>query len=152
MAFYFIPTSLWHVTVWSVTCHCLKKCDYNQSYERHECMWVGNTVPLISHIDTRCRWVVSFTSRSRYPQYPLHIRMCESQKRSRCFGEDRRLLLRRNSNYDSSYWWNKSNKMQQLRFLFAMALLYMFRVTISPIIRSTMMYTATGKLAHLGCY
>jgi len=27
--------------------------------------------------------------------------------------------------------------MQQLSFLFAMALLYMFRVTISPIIRST---------------
>ena len=26
--------------------------------------------------------------------------------------------------------------MQQLRFVFAMALLYMFRVTISPIIRS----------------
>ena len=37
-------------------------------------------------------------------------------------------------------WWNKSNKMQQLRFLFAMTLLYMFRVTISPIIRSTMLY------------
>ena len=49
------------------------------------------------------------------------------------------------------YWWNKSNKMQQLRFLFAMALLYMFRVTISPIIRS-MLYMATGELAHLGCY
>ena len=32
--------------------------------------------------------------------------------------------------------------MQQLRFLFAMALLYMFRVTISPIIRSTMLYMA----------
>ena len=47
---------------------------------------------------------------------------------------------------------NKSNKMQQLRFLFAMALLYMFRVTISPIIRSTMLYMATGKLTHLGCY
>ena len=47
---------------------------------------------------------------------------------------------------------NKSNKMQQLRFLFAMALLYMFRVTISPIIRSTMLYMATGELAHLGCY
>jgi hypothetical protein len=45
-------------------------------------------------------------------------------------------------------WWNKSNKMQQLRFLFAMALLYMFRVTISPIIRSTMLYMATGELAH----
>ena len=30
--------------------------------------------------------------------------------------------------------------------------LYMFRVTISPIIRSTMLYVATGKLAHLGCY
>ena len=29
-------------------------------------------------------------------------------------------------------------------FLFAMALLYMFRVTISPIIRSTMLYMATG--------
>ena len=39
-----------------------------------------------------------------------------------------------------------------LRFLFAMALLYMFRVTISPIIRSTMLYMATGELAHLGCY
>jgi len=38
--------------------------------------------------------------------------------------------------------------MQQLRFLFAMALLYMFRVTISPIIRSTMLYMATGELAH----
>ena len=48
--------------------------------------------------------------------------------------------------------WNKSNKMQQLRFLFSMALLYMFRVTISPIIRSTMLYMATGKLVHLGCY
>ena len=34
---------------------------------------------------------------------------------------------------------------------FAMALLYMFRATISPIIRSTMLYMATGKLAHLGC-
>ena len=42
--------------------------------------------------------------------------------------------------------------MQQLRFLFAMALLYMFRVTISPIIRSTLLYMATGKLGHLGCY
>jgi len=42
--------------------------------------------------------------------------------------------------------------MQQLRFLFAMALLYTFRVTISSIIRSTMLYTATGELAHLGCY
>ena len=50
------------------------------------------------------------------------------------------------------YWWNKSNKMQLLRFLFAMALLYMFRATISPIIRSTMLYMATGELAHLGCY
>ena len=30
--------------------------------------------------------------------------------------------------------------------------LYMFRVTISPIIRSTMLYMATGELAHLGCY
>ena len=50
------------------------------------------------------------------------------------------------------YWWNKSNKMQQLRFLFAVALLYMFRVTISRIILSTMLYMATGKLAHLGCY
>jgi len=30
--------------------------------------------------------------------------------------------------------------MQQLRFLFAVALLYMFRVTIPPIIRSTMLY------------
>jgi len=38
--------------------------------------------------------------------------------------------------------------MQQLRFLFAMALLLMFRVTISTIIRSTMLYMATGKLAH----
>jgi len=42
--------------------------------------------------------------------------------------------------------------MQQLRFLFAMALLYMFQVTISPMIRSTILYMATGKLAHLGCY
>ena len=42
--------------------------------------------------------------------------------------------------------------MQQLRFLFAVALLYMLRVKISPIIRSTMLYMATGKLAHLGCY
>jgi len=38
--------------------------------------------------------------------------------------------------------------MQQLRFLFAMALLYMFRVTISHIIRNTMLYMATGELAH----
>ena len=38
--------------------------------------------------------------------------------------------------------------MQKLRFLFAMALLYMFRVTISPIIRSKMLYMATGELAH----
>ena len=30
--------------------------------------------------------------------------------------------------------------MQQLRLFFAMALLYMFRVTILPIIRSTMLY------------
>ena len=37
-------------------------------------------------------------------------------------------------------------------FFFAMALLYMFRVTISPIIRSTMLCMATGELAHLGCY
>ena len=51
-----------------------------------------------------------------------------------------------------SLWWKKSNKMQQLRFLFAVALLYMFRVTISFIIRSTMLYMATGELAHLGCY
>ena len=50
------------------------------------------------------------------------------------------------------YWRNKSKKMQQLRFLFAMALLYMFRVTISSIIRSTMLYMATGELPHLGCY
>ena len=42
----------------------------------------------------------------------------------------------------------KSNKMQQFRFLFAMALLYMIRLTISPIIRSTMLYMATGKLAQ----
>ena len=34
--------------------------------------------------------------------------------------------------------------MQQLRFLFAMALLYMFRVTISPIIRST--YAVYGQI------
>ena len=34
-------------------------------------------------------------------------------------------------------WWNKSNKMQQLRLFFAMPLLYMFRVIIPPIIRST---------------
>jgi len=38
--------------------------------------------------------------------------------------------------------------MQQVRFLFAMALLYMFRVTISLIIRSRMLYMATGELAH----
>ena len=36
-----------------------------------------------------------------------------------------------------------------LRFLFAMALLYMFRVTISPIIRSTMLYMAKGELATM---
>ena len=40
--------------------------------------------------------------------------------------------------------------MQQLRFFSAVALLYMFRVTILPIIRSTMLYMATGELAHLG--
>ena len=38
--------------------------------------------------------------------------------------------------HDCPYW-NKSNKMQQLRLFFAMALLYMFRLTIPPIIRST---------------
>ena len=54
--------------------------------------------------------------------------------------------------YIALYWWNKSNKIQQLRFLFAMALLYMFRVTVSPVTKSTMLYMATGKLAHLGCY
>jgi len=32
--------------------------------------------------------------------------------------------------------------MQQLRLFFAMALLYMFRVTIPPIIRSAMVYMA----------
>jgi len=32
--------------------------------------------------------------------------------------------------------------MQQLRLFFAMALLYMFRVTIPPIIRSIMVYMA----------
>ena len=32
--------------------------------------------------------------------------------------------------------------MQQLHLFFAMALLYMFRVTIPPIIRSTMLYMA----------
>ena len=32
-----------------------------------------------------------------------------------------------------------------------MALLYMFRVTISPIMRSKMLYMATGEPAHLGC-
>ena len=32
--------------------------------------------------------------------------------------------------------------MQQLRLFFAMALLYMFRVKILPIIRSTMLYMA----------
>ena len=41
-----------------------------------------------------------------------------------------------------NFWWNNSNKMQQLRLFFAMALLYMFRVTIPPIIRSTMLYMA----------
>ena len=36
--------------------------------------------------------------------------------------------------------------MQQLRLFFAMALLYMFRVTIPPIIRSTYaVYTAIAK-------
>ena len=39
--------------------------------------------------------------------------------------------------------------MQQLRFLFAMALLYMFRVTISPIIRSTMLYMAIQQNATI---
>jgi len=34
------------------------------------------------------------------------------------------------------------NKMQQLRLFFAMALLYMFRVTIPPIISSKMLYMA----------
>ena len=32
--------------------------------------------------------------------------------------------------------------MQQLRLFFAVTLLYMFRVTIPPIIRSTMLYMA----------
>ena len=39
--------------------------------------------------------------------------------------------------------------MQQLRFLFTMALLYMFRVTVSPIIRSTMLYMATVALLYM---
>ena len=45
--------------------------------------------------------------------------------------------------------------MQQLRLFFVMALLYMFRVTIPPIIRSTMLYMAfqvgryTGLLASI---
>ena len=40
--------------------------------------------------------------------------------------------------------------MQQLFSL--MALLYMFRATISPIIRGVhMLYMATGKPPHLGC-
>ena len=38
--------------------------------------------------------------------------------------------------------------MQQLRFLFAMVSLYMFRLTIPPIIRSAMLYMATDELAH----
>ena len=38
--------------------------------------------------------------------------------------------------------------MQQLRLFFAMALLYMFQVTIPPIIRSTMLYMAF----HVGRY
>ena len=43
--------------------------------------------------------------------------------------------------------------MQQLRFLFAMALLYMFRVTISPIIRSTMLYMASDEIWRpLNCF
>ena len=41
--------------------------------------------------------------------------------------------------------------MQQLRLFFAMALLYMFRVTIPPIIRSTMLYMAfqVGRYAYV---
>ena len=38
--------------------------------------------------------------------------------------------------------------MQQLRLFFAMALLYMFRVTIPPIIRSTMLYMAFRETAR----
>ena len=38
--------------------------------------------------------------------------------------------------------------MPQLRLFFAMALLYMFRATIPPIIRSTMLYMAF----HVGRY
>ena len=39
--------------------------------------------------------------------------------------------------------------MQQFRFLFTMALLYMFRATISPIIRSTMLYMAIYSTVFL---
>ena len=41
--------------------------------------------------------------------------------------------------------------MQQLRFFFAMALLYMFRATIPPIIRSTMLYMAfqVGRYTYI---
>ena len=46
-----------------------------------------------------------------------------------------RVMIPSQNNY--CLYWNKSNKMQQLRLFFAMALLYMFRVTIPPIIRST---------------
>ena len=41
--------------------------------------------------------------------------------------------------------------MQQLHLFFAMALLYMFRVTIPPIIRSTMLYMASGRQVYLCC-
>ena len=41
--------------------------------------------------------------------------------------------------------------MQQLRLFFAMALLYMFRVTIPPIIRVHMLYMASGMQVYLCC-
>jgi len=38
--------------------------------------------------------------------------------------------------------------MQQLRLFFAMALLYMFRLTIPPIIRITMLYMTSGRQVY----
>jgi len=41
--------------------------------------------------------------------------------------------------------------MQQLRFSFAKPLLYMFRVTIPTIIRSTMLYMSNGEISRTRC-
>jgi hypothetical protein len=42
----------------------------------------GDIVPRIFNLDTRWRWVVSFTHRPLYPRYPLDMRLVGPQSRS----------------------------------------------------------------------